>query len=131
MLAAKLALTLLLVGVIACSAWGRAPRHAVSATELRRLIGATLILYLVGVAAVVVHRGMLATFAFAVGVVAAAFAGWLSRGSDSEDPPADDDGDGPPSRRPPPEPDGFPAPDWAWFDRERRAWEQSGTPTRR
>ena len=103
----KLVLVFVLVGAIVLSACARAPRRPLPRHELRRLVLAALTLYGVGVYASVTHH--------------AALAAWLSRGSDSDDPPGGDD-DGPTDHEPPHDPDGMPAFDWAAFERQFRAY---------
>ena len=99
-------------------------------SELRRLVLAALILYGVGVYASLTHHAALAGVVYVSGIAACALAAWLSRGSDSEDPPDGDD-DGPSDHRPPPDPDGLPTFDWAAFERQFRAYSnRSREPTR-
>ena len=116
----KLGFALLLVVAIVVAARGRAPRRAVAPGELRRLVASALVLYAVGIVAVVAHHATLATIVFAGGAATAALAAWLSRGTDSDDGPGD--GGAPLDRTPPPEPDGATELDWARFDRLRREW---------
>ena len=98
--------------------------------ELRRLVLTALILYGVGVYASITHHAALAGVVYVSGIAACALAAWLSRGSDSEDPPDGDD-DGPSDHRPPPDPDGLPTFDWAAFERQFRAYSnRSREPTR-
>jgi hypothetical protein len=117
----KLVLAIALVAAIGVSAFGRAPRHAVPGPDLRRLVVAAMILYAVGALAALTHHALLAGLVFATGIAACALAAWLSRGSDSEDPP---DGDEPVDEQPPPEPDGLPTFDWTAFEREFRAYSE-------
>jgi hypothetical protein len=116
----KLALVLVLVGGIVLSACARAPRQPLPRDELRRLVFAALTLYGVGVLASLTHHTLLAGVVYVSGVAACALAAWLSRGSDSEDPPGEDDG--PPDQEPPPDPDGLPEFDWAAFERQFRSY---------
>jgi hypothetical protein len=113
------ALGLALIAAIVVSASIRAPRRHVPTPELGRLLLAALALYVVGGIAIVDGHATLAVAAFAAGVVASAFAAWLSRGSDPDDGPGGSD---PCDRRPPPDPDGMPIIDWDRFERERREW---------
>lgn len=118
-LAGKLALAALLVIAIALAARARAPRRRAAPSDLRRLVLSVLVLYAVGLVALLDGHATLSTVAFAAGVATAALAAWLSRGADSDDPPGGGD---PPARVPPPDPDGVPRWDWERFDRERRTW---------
>jgi hypothetical protein len=117
----KVALALTLVGAIALSAFATAPRHAVPPAELRRLVASAVGLYLVGAVASITHHPALAGLVYAAGIVICALAAWLSRGTDSEDPPG---GEEPVDERPPPEPDGLPELDWDEFERAFRAYER-------
>jgi hypothetical protein len=117
----KLVLVFVLVGAIALSACARAPRRPLPRGELRRLVLAALTLYGVGVYASLTHHAVLAGVVYVSGIAACALAAWLSRGSDSEDPP-DGGGDGPTDREPPPDPDGLPEFDWAAFERQFRTY---------
>ncbi|HWF73587.1 MAG TPA: hypothetical protein VG186_09600 [Solirubrobacteraceae bacterium] len=123
---------LLLVGLavaIVMSLCWRAPRRAVSRSDLHRLVFSGVCLYAVGGFALVVHRHALAGFVFAGGIFTCAVAVWLSRGVDSEDPPDDDD---PPADEPspPPRPDGLSTVDWDDFERAFQAYaarDRAGT----
>jgi hypothetical protein len=118
----KLVLVVVLVGGIMLSACARAPRRPLPAAELRRLVLAALTLYAVGVFASLTHHAVLAGFVYASGIAACALAAWLSRGSDSEDPPGGG-GDDPIDPGPPPnDPDGVPLFDWGAFERQFRAY---------
>jgi hypothetical protein len=118
----KLVLVVVLVGAILVSACARAPRRPLPRVELRRLVLAALTLYGVGVFASLTHHPLLAGVVYVSGIAACAFAAWLSRGVDPEDPP-DDGGQDPPSQEPPPrDPDGLPAFDWGAFERQFRAY---------
>jgi hypothetical protein len=119
----KLGLALALAGAILASLRARAPRRAIPRAELRRLVYAALALYLVGALAWVTNHPALAGVVYAVGIITAALAAWLSRGSDSEDPP-DDDGPEPVDEHPPPGPDGVPYFDWESFERDFRSYTQ-------
>jgi hypothetical protein len=67
------------------------------------------------------HHPALAGLVYAAGIAVCALAAWLSRGTDSEDPPDDDE---PVGEQPPPEPDGMPWFDWALFEREFRSYAE-------
>jgi uncharacterized membrane protein YfcA len=110
---------LALIAAIVISASVRAPRRHVPTPELRRLLIAALTLYAVGGVAIVDGHPTPAVAAFAAGVIASAFAAWLSRGPDQDEPPG---GCQPFDRTPPPDPDGVPEIDWARFERELRDW---------
>jgi hypothetical protein len=64
---------------------------------------------------------MLAAMVYAAGITICALAAWLSRGSDSEDPPR---GEEPFDEQPPPEPDGLPDLDWESFERQFRSYSE-------
>ncbi len=115
----KLVLAIALAAGIFVSIYARAPRQAIPGIELRRLVISALGLYGVGVLASVTHHPMLAAVVYAGGIAVCALAAWLSRGTDSEDPP---DGEEPVDEQPPPRPDGVPTFDWAAFEREFRAY---------
>jgi hypothetical protein len=120
----KLVLAAALAAAIFISLYARAPDRAIPGAELRRLVFSALGLYAVGGLASLTHHPMLAAFVYAAGIAVCALAAWLSRGSDSEDPP---DGHDPVDEQPPPEPDGLPAFDWDSFEREFWAYsERSG-----
>ena len=114
----KLVLALALVVAILTSQISRAPRRAVPAVELRRLVMAAVGLYLVGGLASLTHHPVLAAIVYAGGIVICALAAWLSRGVDSEDPPQPAD---PAEDRPPPPGDGLPEFDWQRFEAAFRA----------
>ena len=122
----KLVLAIVLAAAIVLSAWGRAPRRAVAGSELRRLVVSAIGLYAAGSLASLTHHAELAAFVYATGIVICALAAWLSRGSDSEDPPRD--GDGSADQQPPPEPDGMPRVDWVVFERDFRAYAADRRP---
>jgi hypothetical protein len=85
-------------------------------------------LYLVGGLASLTHHPALAGLVYAAGIVICALAAWLSRGTDSEDPPG---GEEPVDERPPPEPDGLPGLGWDDFERAFRAYaERTGAKAR-
>lgn len=113
------ALALALIAAIVISASVRAPRRHVPTPELRRLLVAAFAVYAVGGIALADGHATLAVVAFAAGVIASAFAAWLSRGSDQDDGPG---GSEPCDRHPPPDPDGVPLIDWDRFERELREW---------
>ena len=123
----KLLLAIVLVGAILLSACAKAPRRPMPRGELRRLVLAALTLYGVGVFASMTHHAMLAGVVYVAGIAACALAAWLSRGSDSEDPPRG--GEDPIDEQPPPKPDGVPRFDWQAFERDFRACaERAGSP---
>jgi hypothetical protein len=115
----KVTLTIALAAAIFVSLYARAPRRAISGADLRRLVISALGLYAAGGVASVAHHPVVAAVVYATGIVVCAFAAWLSRGSDSEDPPG---GEEPVDEQPPPEPDGLPTFDWNAFEREFRAY---------
>jgi hypothetical protein len=117
----KVVLTIALAAAIFISLCARAPRRAISGADLRRLVVSALGLYAVGGVASVSRHPMLAAVVYAAGIVVCAFAAWLSRGSDSEDPPG---GEEPVDEQPPPEPDGLPTFDWAAFERDFRTYTE-------
>jgi hypothetical protein len=117
----KLVLAIALGAGIILSAYARAPRRAVPGSDLRRLVLSALGLYAVGGLASLTHHPILAGLVYAAGIVVCALAAWLSRGSDSEDPPG---GHEPVDEHPPPGPDGLPTFDWASFEQDFRAYSQ-------
>lgn len=117
----KLVLALALAAAIFGSLLFRAPRRAVAGAELRRLVLSAMGLYAVGGAASITHHPRLAGFVYAAGIAVCALAAWLSRGSDSEDPPG---GEEPVDEQPPPEPDGLPTLDWAHFEAQFREYSR-------
>jgi hypothetical protein len=121
----KLVLAVALVTAISVSLVARAPRRALPGTELRRLVLAAIALYMVGGFASLTHHRVLAGLVYAAGISVCALAAWLSRGSDSEDPP---DGEEPVDEQPPPEPDGLPSFDWARFETEFRTFSEQQQP---
>jgi hypothetical protein len=116
----KLVLAIVLAGGIFVSAYARAPRRAVPSADLRRLVVSAIGLYVVGGLAWLTGHAMLAALVYTAGIVVCALAAWLSRGSDSEDPPGEDPE--PVDEHPPPEPDGMPTFDWTAFEREFRSF---------
>jgi hypothetical protein len=110
----KLTLAVLLVLAIFASAYARAPRQAAGRTELTRLVVAAVLLYGLGVFASLTDHPEPAGIIYGVGIGLCAFAAWLSRGSDPDGGPGDDD---PGDVHPPPRPDGVPWIDWAEFER--------------
>ena len=113
----KIALALVLLVIILLGAGARAPRRAVPATDLRRLVVCALALYAVGGLAWLNHHLALAVFIYAAGITVAAVAAWLSRGIDPDDPPEEE----PLDAEPPRDPDGMPV-DWDAFERDLRAY---------
>jgi hypothetical protein len=127
----KLALAVFLLGTIFCGACARPPRQAIARGELRRLVLAAVALYAVGAFASLAHRGELAGFLYATGILVCSLAVWLSRGVDADDPPDGGPGDDDPpgDERPPPAPDGFPAFDWDEFERELADYTRERSPS--
>lgn len=117
----KLVLAIALMAAIGVSLYAKAPRRAVPRRDLLRLVCAALGLYAIGGIASLSHHPMLAAFVYAAGITVCALAAWLSRGSDSEDPPG---GEEPVDEQPPPQPDGMPTFDWAAFEREFRSYSE-------
>jgi hypothetical protein len=117
----KLVLAIVLGGGIFVSAYADAPRRTVPGSDLRRLVLSALALYAVGGLASLTHHPILAGLVYAAGISVCALAAWLSRGTDSEDPPG---GGEPVDEQPPPEPDGLPSVDWAAFERDFRAYSE-------
>jgi hypothetical protein len=113
----KLVLAIVLGAGIFASAYARAPRRGLPHADLRRLVGSALALYAVGAIASLTHHPFVASLVYAAGIVVFALAVWLSRGSDSHDPP---DGDQPEDKQPPPEPERSGGFDWAAFERQFR-----------
>ena len=113
----KIALALVLLVIILLGAGARAPRRAMSAGDLRRLVACALGLYAVGALAWLTHHLGLAVFIYAAGIIVAAFAAWLSRGIDPDDPPEEESLD----EEPPHDPDGLRV-DWDAFARDLRAY---------
>jgi len=116
----KLVLALALLGAIVLSARARAPRRALRGSELFRLVLSALMLYVVGALAWLTHHLALAVLVYAAGITTAALAAWLSRGDDSEEPPAAED---PFDEEPPPGPDGLRF-DWDAFERDLRDYAE-------
>jgi hypothetical protein len=115
----KLLLAVALLLAIALSVCWSAPQHAVPRSDLHRLVLSGLGLYAVGGFASLAHRQTLAGLVFAAGIITCALAVWLSRGTDSEDPPHDQE----PADQPPPAgPDGLPEFEWDRFERAFRAY---------
>lgn len=117
----KLVLAVVLGAAIIASAYAKAPRRAFPGADLRRLVFAAVVLYVVGTVASISHHGALSAVLYATGIVVSALAAWLSRGSDSGGPPP---GDEPADEEPPPDPDGVPRFDWAAFERDFRAYDR-------
>jgi hypothetical protein len=124
----KLVLAVMLLVAICFSAYASAPRKSVPGADLRRLVMSAIALYGVGAIASFSHHPAIAALVYAAGIVVCALAVWLSRGSDSEDPPSD--GKEPSDERPPPEPDGLPELDYDWpeFERAFRAYADRERP---
>jgi hypothetical protein len=123
----KLLLVVALLAAIALSMCWAAPRSAVPRGDLHRVVLSGLSLYAVGGLAALAHRVTLAGLVFAAGIMTCALAVWLSRGTDSGDPPDDEK---PVDEPPPPDPDGLHELDWEQFERAFRAYserEPSGT----
>lgn len=116
----------LLLAIVLSVCWA-APQRAVARGDLFRLVFSGVVLYAVGGLASLAHRQTLAGLVFAAGIVTCALAVWLSRGTDSEDPPDD----GKPADPPPPAgPDGLRELNWDNFERAFRAYadrEPAGT----
>lgn len=119
----KLVLAVVLISGILVSAYAHAPRRSVPGADLRRLVLSALTLYAVGALASLTGHPAIAALVYAAGILVCALAAYLSRGSDSEDPP-DDGGDDPVDEQPPPEPDGLPTFDWAAFERDFRSYAE-------
>lgn len=117
----KLVLAVTLAAAIVVSLYARAPKRSVPGSELGRLVLSALGLYAVGGLASLTHHPMLAALVYAAGIAVCALAAWLSRGSDSEDPPDDKE---PVDEQPPPEPDGIPGFDWTAFEHQFRAYAE-------
>jgi hypothetical protein len=117
----KLVLAVALVAAICISIFARAPGRSVPSADLRRMVISAIGLYVVGALASVAHHPMLAALVYAAGIVICALAAWLSRGTDSEDPPG---GEEPVDEQPPPEPDGLPGFDWEAFERDFRSYSE-------
>ncbi len=115
----KLVLAIALGAGIVLSAYASAPKRPVSGTDLRRLVLSALAVYAVGGVASLTHHSGLAAVLYATGIAVCALAAWLSRGTDSEDPPGGTD---PVDEQPPPRPDGMPQFDWAAFERDFRVY---------
>ena len=113
----KLVLAILLGAGIFASACAHAPHRSISGADLRRLVLSALGLYAVGGVASLTHHPFVAAGVYASGIVVCALAVWLSRGSDSEEPPGGED---PEDEQPPPDPDGAPRFDWDAFERQFR-----------
>lgn len=103
----------------------RPPRTPVGRIELTRLVAAVAALYLVGAAALLAHRTVLAGIVFGSGLAVCSLALWLSRGSS---PPRDDDDDG--GLEPDPSPDLPPSFDWEYYEDQFGPSSPSGDPDR-
>ncbi len=116
----KLALAALLGGGILLSAHAKAPVRVAPTAELRRLVLCALALYAVGAVASLTHHPALAGLVYAAGITICTLAAWLSRGSDTEEPPGE-----PAGEWPPPDPEGAPKCDWEAFERSFQAYSDS------
>ena len=117
----KLVLAVALAGAVIASARAKAPERPFPRADLRRLVVAALVLYAVGLTASLSGHAILAAVLYAAGVSISAFAAWLSRGIDADDPPrSDEPGDEPPVTGP----DGAPGFDWRAFERDFRAYDR-------
>lgn len=116
----KVGLTAVLLGTIVLSARARAPRRALPRADMRRLVGSTMVLYAVGLAAWATDHPSLAITVFGAGIATAALAAWLSRGDDPRRPPDDE---APVDEQPPPGPDGHGI-DWDAFERDLAAYAE-------
>lgn len=122
----KLVLAAALGAAILLSALARAPRRPVPAADLTALVAGAVLLYLVGLAAALSHRSTLAVLLYGSGIAASALAGWLSRGSGSDDePPGPHDR---PAEPVPPDPDGLPEIDWAALERQFSTSDRANEP---
>jgi hypothetical protein len=117
----RLLLAVALVMAIVLSICWAAPERAVPRGDLNRLILTGLGLYGVGGLAALTHHQTLAALVFAAGIFLCALAVWLSRGTDSEDPP---EGKEPADEPPPAGPDGLPELDWDEFERAFRVYTE-------
>jgi hypothetical protein len=115
----RLVLAIALVAAVAMSVCWTAPGRVVDRGVLHRLVVSGLSLYAVGGVAALAHRETLAGLVFAAGIFTCALAVWLSRGTDSEDPPDEQE---PADEPPPPSPDGLSNLDWDEFERAFRAY---------
>jgi hypothetical protein len=123
----RLLIAVVLVMAIVLSVCWAAPQRAVARGDLHRLVLSGLSLYVVGGVAALAHRQTLAGLVFAAGIFTCALAVWLSRGTDSEDPPEDFE---PAEQPPPPGPDGLRELDWNEFESAFRAYaarDRAGT----
>jgi hypothetical protein len=116
----KLALALMLGGVILLSLVARAPRQSLSEGQLHRLILSAITLYGTGAFAWLTDHRVLAAVVCAGGTGVAALAAWFSRGTTPEDPPSPPEEPGDPD--PPAAPDGQPEFDWAAFEHGFRTY---------
>jgi hypothetical protein len=115
----KLIPTVMIFTAVVAGFAARPPRTSVATIELIRLIAVVVALYLVGVAAVLAHRIVLAAVVVAVGLTLCGFAIWLLRGTRRDNNDTDDDsGGGGGSRGPAPTPGQPPDVDWDDFERQ-------------
>jgi hypothetical protein len=125
----KVVLAIVLGAAIVGSVYVRAPHRAIPGSNLRRLVLSALGLYAIGAVASLTHHPVLAALVYASGITICALAAWLSRGSDSGEPPPDGDEH---ADDEPPGPDGFPEFDWDAFERDLLAYsERERTPAGR
>jgi hypothetical protein len=124
----KIVLAIALAAAIVTSAYAPAPRRRARRAELWRLAASALMLYAIGVLALLRERPTIAAGAYAAGIATCAYAGWRARGTDSDD----DSGGGsdPTEGPPPPDPDGLPRIDWNDFERAFRAYAERASRTR-
>lgn len=110
----KVVLAVVLGVSIFASAFIRAPRTSCPREDLRLMVIGAISLYCVGMIASLTDHATLAAVVYACGVAISALAVWLSRGTDAEEPPRDDE----PAETPPPDGPGDPEFDWEAFERE-------------
>jgi hypothetical protein len=113
----KLGLALGLIALIFVSACARAPRRGFPIGDLRAMVFSALVLYAVGVGAALSDHAIVAAAVYSCGIAVSAFAGWLSRGSDSAGP-----GGGGSAHKGPPPSDPDPGFDWVAFERQFREY---------
>ncbi len=125
----KVVLAVVLATTIVASAYAPAPRRRARRSELWRLAASALMLYAIGVLALLRERSAIAAAAYAAGIAMCAYAGWRARGTDADD---DSGGGGsdPTEGPPPPGPDGVPRIDWNDFERAFYAYAERTGRTR-